>query len=109
MRDGANTRFRLILLLPLLMLLAQQGAWLHQLSHATYSAQHQVLAQQAGSGLDNDRCPACHSFSQVFFAASAQPPQLAFLAPPILRGPEWRFTVVAVDAPVPRSRGPPSV
>ena len=110
MRRGSAFLFRLTLLLPLLMLLAQQGAWLHQLSHAAYSAQvRQVQAIGTDHVLDNDQCPTCQSFSQVSFTASPELPQLAFLAPFFLRSAEPQFIVLGVDRPTPRSRGPPSV
>ena len=110
MRRGSAIQFRLMLLLPLLMLMAQQGAWLHQLSHAAYSAgPGQVLANGSDHLLDNDQCPTCQSFSQVSFTASPELPSLAFLAPSYLRSAEPPFIVLGVDRPTARSRGPPSV
>ncbi len=110
MRRGTDFQFRLTLLLPLLMLLAQQGAWLHQLSHASYSAQvRQVQAIGSNHFLDNDQCPTCQSFSQVSFTASPELPKLAFVAPSFLRSAEPQFIVLSDDRPTPRSRGPPSV
>ena len=111
MHNGASPpRLRLILLLPLLMLLAQQGAWLHQLGHAAYSAgaHAQVLAQQPSEADEGGPCPTCQSFGQISFSASANAPQLAFLAPGYLPGTEPRIAVIAATQPTPRSRGPPS-
>ena len=110
MRRGSALQFRLTLLLPLLMLLAQQGAWLHQLSHVAYSAHvRQVQASGSDHFLGNDQCPTCQSFSLVSFTASPELPELAFLASSFLRSPEQQFIVLGIDRPTPRSRGPPSV
>ena len=111
MRRGSAFQFPLtLLLLPVLMLLAQQGAWLHQLSHAAYSAHvRQVQAIGSAHFLDNEQCPTCQSFSEVSFTASPELPELAFLASSFLRSAEQPFIVLGVDRPTPRSRGPPSV
>ena len=105
---GLTSRLRLILLLPLLMLLAQQGAWLHQLGHAACSAHEQAMAQQADDRANGARCPTCQSFSQVSFAASATAVHSAFLPPAYLPGSEPRFAFVPVTQPRPRNRGPPA-
>jgi hypothetical protein len=110
MRSGTPCRLRLILLLPLLMLWAQQGAWLHQLGHVSYSAQpHQALAKGSDHDFDNDRCPTCQAFSQVSFSATSELPQVAFIAPSLLKSPKPHFIILAIERPTPRSRGPPSV
>lgn len=104
----AIRRMRLYLLLPLLLVLAQQGAWLHELSHATYAAApHQVTVLPAEASLDNGLCPACQSFGQVGSAltrcltATAAPSVHACpLAPPAYAQP-------SAELPAPRSRGPP--
>ena len=109
MRWGSPTiRLRLLLLLPLLMLLAQQGAWLHQLDHAAYSAQAQVLAQQTSDADNGNPCPACQAFGQVSFSASSKLPSAPFLAPGYLRGEAPRIAAAEAAQPVPRSRGPPA-
>ena len=108
-KSASTIRLRLILLLPLLMLLAQQGAWLHQLDHAAYSTQHQVLAQQASDADNGSSCPTCQAFGQISFTAAATLSAAAFLTPGYLPGPEPRVVILATTQPVPRSRGPPSI
>ncbi len=108
---GATRTIRLkLLLLPLMMmlLLAQQGAWLHQLSHAAYTARTQVLAQQSSDADSGSPCPTCQAFGQVSFSASPTLPSATFLTPGYLPGDEPRFSIISAAQPVPRSRGPPS-
>lgn len=105
---AAIRRMRLCLLLPLLLVLSQHGAWLHELSHATYAASaHQVTVQQTEASFENGLCPSCQSFGQLGSAlagsiaaacrtVAGSCPQVA---PP--------YAQPAPDLPVARSRGPP--
>ncbi len=104
----AIRRMRLCLLLPLLLVLSQHGAWLHELSHATYaSGPHQVTVRQAQASFENGVCPSCQSFGQLgsalassiaaaFSSVSHSCPQA---------GPQ--YAQPAPDLPAARSRGPP--
>jgi hypothetical protein len=103
-------RFRLALVLPLLLLFAQHGAMLHELSHLSYVAVHTQdgpQLQQDESLLNNGLCLACYSFAQVTSPTAGavtafclpKAPTLKISAPPCLIG--------AADIPTPRSRGPP--
>ncbi|MGC1458349.1 MAG: hypothetical protein WA825_08750 [Steroidobacteraceae bacterium] len=103
-------RTRLWLLLPLLLALAQQGAWLHELSHAAYAAApHQVRVQQAENTLENGVCPSCQSFGQLGSALAssltAPPAALTQLRP----CSEPQYSQPRAQLPAPRNRGPPSL
>jgi hypothetical protein len=104
----ANRRTRLWLLLPLLLVLSQQGAWLHELSHATYAAHaHHALVQQQDAAADNGVCPSCQSFGQLGTALAGS---LATPAAAITRSsPQTDPQYAQPSAPPPalRNRGPP--
>jgi len=101
-------RMRICLLLPLLLILSQQGAWLHELSHAAYAAgPHQISVQQSHSSSENGVCPSCQSFGQLGSALAN--PLAAFAATlthacPQLDSP---YLSPAARRPAPRNRGPP--
>ena len=92
------------LMLPLLLLVAQQGAVLHELSHYT--------AAETGEGKEQsprgDVCDLCLAFAQV---GSATMPHS--VAAPLLADLSHRLTPVlpvhaqAAELPAERSRGPP--
>ncbi len=103
-------RTRLWLLLPLLLALAQQGAWLHELSHAAYAAApHRVSVQQAANTLEHGICPSCQSFGQLAGALAssltAPPAALARFCP----CSEAQYSQPRAQPPAPRNRGPPSL
>jgi hypothetical protein len=96
-----------LLLLPLLLLLAQQGAWLHQLGHLAQGAQGAVTAQPVAASQDGDACPTCRSFGLVSFGASAATPHLAPPAASQRSESQTHFDLISLAALPPRSRGPP--
>jgi hypothetical protein len=104
----AIRRMRLCLLLPLLLVLSQHGAWLHELSHATYAASaHQVTVQQAQASFENGVCPSCQSFGQL---GSALASCIAADFSPVAHGcpqAQPQYAQPAPDLPAARSRGPP--
>jgi hypothetical protein len=103
-------RIRLALALPLLVLFAQQGAVLHELSHVYYAGQPLGSQLHQDQQLpDNSLCPTCQGFAQVAhpavgFAALHIPPSA-----PHLRTPDPAYRMAPADAPRPRSRGPPQI
>ena len=92
------------LLLPLLLLFAQQGALRHELSHLPKPSL--VCLKEAPAA--QDHCSLCRAFAHLSGAAKPETvafglaEDLAFAAPAQLhrRKP-------SLDAPAPRSRGPP--
>ncbi len=103
-------RLGLALALPLLLVIAEQGALLHRLSHTYYSGRALVAHVSDGSGLvDNNDCSACRAFAQVAnpvggFAVLAVVKPAAYLATPDPARPP-----ASTDTPTPRIRGPPLV
>ena len=106
-------RLGLPLILPLLalMLFAQQGAMLHELSHlrsdglALAAQVRESAAPQAPQ--DSGPCLICEAFAQIVHPATGFPaitPASPAAAP---AAPDPRFSVIGASAPTPRSRGPP--
>jgi hypothetical protein len=103
-------RTRLWLLLPLLLALAQQGAWMHELSHAAYAATpHQISVQPAQNTVESGVCASCQSFGQLASALasplSALPAALARFCP----CGEPQYSQPRAQPPAPRNRGPPEL
>jgi hypothetical protein len=93
------------LALWILLLIAQQGAFVHELVHLA-SADH---ARQADArAVAEAICGQCPAFSQVVTPAVGHslclPPLVQVVAE---RGREPRFEPLTADLPSPRNRGPP--
>ena len=92
------------LVLPLLLLVAQQGAVLHELSHVTGTESHDSKKQSSRS----DACDLCLAFAHVGAAAAPQPvsaPPLADLTHQLT--PVHPVYQEASELPAQRSRSPP--
>jgi hypothetical protein len=103
-------RTRLWLLLPMLLVLAQQGAWLHALSHAVYAGNlHRVAVEREHSSFENGVCPSCQSFGQFGTALSSS--LAALPVPAIAVRPQTvpHYSQPAAPLPAPRNRGPPQL
>jgi hypothetical protein len=100
-------RFRLALALPLLLVFAQQGAMLHELSHVHRIGPDQVRYE--GSVLGGKVCETCLAFAQVGNPASAPIAVLPAVAAVHCYAPEPIYAFNGAEAPPPRSRGPPRV
>jgi|ERR1700677_2796561 hypothetical protein len=99
--------FKLVGLLLLLMV-AQQGAVVHELSHVTGAANGELRAQSDGTA--DAACALCPAYAQAItpaFSHSFHIPHLVRFALELVSEPRY----VAIDAavPRPRSRGPPSL
>jgi hypothetical protein len=105
---SAMRRMRASLLLPLLLILSQHGAWLHELSHVAYAAHPlQVAVQQAQDSPESGVCSGCQSFGQL---SSALASAVAAMAAPVIQlcpRTEPRYSNPAAQLPAPRNRGPP--
>jgi hypothetical protein len=96
--------------MALLVLLAQQGALLHELGHLTEAAHASGLAlQPAAPLLEGGVCPTCEAFSQVANPAAAHAVHPALCLPALALTPAPGYAIVLAEAPTPRSRGPPQV
>jgi hypothetical protein len=102
-------RLTLSVLLPLLLLLSQQGALLHELSHlAAGSGPAKAEARAEAVGVDTDLCLDCLAFGQIAGLAQFDLPVMA--SPDGLRHQliaESSRSVAEAGAPAPRTRGPP--
>ncbi len=91
-------------MLPLLLLVAQQGAVLHELSHYAASESHDGKKQSPRG----DVCDLCLAFAQVGSAAAPQR-----VVAPLLADLSYQLTPVlpvyagGIYLPAERSRGPP--
>lgn len=103
-----NTPMRklyLSLLLPLFLLISQQGALLHELSHYQHSGQTEHQKQHPGG----EHCKACLSFAHIAGAAKTES-----LSVPLLVNLSFHYAAAIwsgfaeAPAPAPRSRGPPA-
>jgi hypothetical protein len=100
-------RIRFVLALLLLLVFAQQGAVLHELSHV-YRTGAPALGNDA-TLLDGKLCETCLAFAQAGNPASG-----AILVAPIVAAirhvsSEPQYSIIAATAPAPRSRGPPTL
>ena len=93
--------------LLMLLMVAQQGAVVHELSHVT-GVRSEVLRAQSG-GVEDTTCALCPAFAQVVtpaFSHSFHIPLLVRFALELISEP--RYLTIDVAVPRPRSRGPPS-
>jgi hypothetical protein len=94
--------------LVLLLMTAQQGAVVHELSHL--SGIGGVEFQVDSRGAVDTICALCPAFAQVVTPAFSHSFHIPLLVRAELRlSPEPRFFAVSADVPSPRSRGPPSL
>jgi hypothetical protein len=101
-----KTAFKAFSLLLLLMV-AQQGAVVHELSHVPHG-DGAALKIESGSAVDT-ACALCPAFAQVVtpaFSHSFHIPLLGRAA--AHESPEPQFSILDAAVPEPRSRGPPS-
>jgi hypothetical protein len=100
-------RIRFILALALLLVFAQQGAMLHELSHV-YRTGAPALENDA-TLLDGKMCETCLAFAQAGNPASGTLLEAPVVA--VIRhvSPDPQYSIIATAAPTPRSRGPPTL
>ena len=98
--------------LVLLLLTAQQGAVVHEISHLSGAAQvpNQAQSRADAGGTADTTCALCPAFAQAASAAFSH----SFQIPLLVRTgsqltPEPRFADIDAAVPPPRSRGPPSL
>jgi hypothetical protein len=102
--------------LLLLLLIAQQGAVVHEIGHLSEVGSSDVSSGDVGSseahsgaGLADTACALCPAFAQVVTPAFSH----SFHIPVLLRAAlehstDPRYIAVEAAVPTPRSRGPPS-
>jgi hypothetical protein len=93
--------------LLLLLITAQQGAVVHEISHL--SAAHGVDLRAGSNGAADSTCALCPAFAQVVTPAFSHSFALPALARAALeRSVELPTSAADASIPTPRSRGPPS-
>jgi len=102
-----TSKFRLALVLPLLLVFAQHGAMLHELSHIHPGGSAQVRYEN--DLLAGKICDICAAFAQVGNPASASVAVVPTVATVRHYVPAPLYSIVAAEALSPRSRGPPRV
>jgi hypothetical protein len=90
-------------LLPLLMLVAQQGAYWHELEHLRPPAEQTQEKKQAAEKL----CTACLAFAHLADLTTARSFEPGLLSLGFAAAPSPLASESPADAPVARSRGPP--
>ncbi|MBV8209509.1 MAG: DUF2946 family protein [Burkholderiaceae bacterium] len=102
-------RLTLALLFPLL-LIAQQGAFVHSLEHlagGTETRQSQTQTQKGAHPGDGQYCEKCFVFAQIGAAASSTAAP-ALVAAEVFEAIGFRLPIAPIaQVAVPRSRGPP--
>ena len=94
--------------LLLLLMAAQQGAVVHELSHVFRAGDAQLKLESGG--IVDPSCALCPAFAQASTPAVSHAfhaPLLGRAAP--LRAAELAFSAIDAAVPKPRSRGPPSL
>lgn len=96
------------LCLVLLLMSAQQGAVVHELSHVPGANNAELRIQSDGAA--DTACALCPAFAQVVtpaFSHSFRIPLLIRFALELISEP--RYSAIDAAVPRPRSRGPPSL
>ena len=92
--------------LLLLLLLAQQGAVVHELSHVSEARSTQI---QSTSDIAEATCALCAVFAQTITPAVSHSFHIPLLTRTAFeRSNERLYQIVGTAVPTPRSRGPPS-
>jgi hypothetical protein len=99
------SRIRFVLALALLLVFAQQGALLHELSHVYRSGAPEFTS--GATFLDGKLCEGCLAFGQAANPASGTLLVARVVAAVRHVSPEPEYSIIAAGAPAPRSRGPP--
>jgi hypothetical protein len=103
-------RLALALLMPLLMLLSQQGAAWHEIGHWN-SSQNSDPARQQQQRKDDPAdklCATCLSFAQLAATAYPDIPVLALADAQHVQAPATAVASLTATPPTARSRGPPT-
>jgi hypothetical protein len=95
--------------LSLLLVFAQNGAVLHELGHLGHAEDAHGAVLRADSATGSAVCPTCEAYAQVANPAAGPVATVPLCPARFLPAPEPARAVAGVDAPTPRSRGPPLI
>jgi hypothetical protein len=96
-------------IVSLLLLLAQHGALLHELSHLDHAHTTGTALRGGAQRLESGLCLTCEAFSQVTNPAATAALHLPLARAAPIPSADPLYSIVAATAPTPRSRGPPQV
>ena len=99
------SRIRFVFALAILLVFAQQGAMLHELSHVYRTGATEL--KNDVTLLDGKVCETCLAFAQAANPASGTQSMPRAVAASRYISPEPQYSIIATGAPAPRSRGPP--
>jgi len=93
----------------LLLVFAQHGAVLHEISHLHLDRTAGATLLQAQQSADTSSCLTCQAFAQVVNPASGTAALAATCSAPVIPARAPCYAIIGAAAPTPRSRGPPQV
>lgn len=96
-------------ILSLSLVFAQNGAVLHELGHLEHHQDAQGPALRADAAAATTVCATCEGYAQVANPATGPVPALPPCPADFLPAPDPACAVAGVEAPTPRSRGPPLI
>jgi len=102
-------RLSLPWIISFLLVFAQQGAVLHEISHLHLDPAESATLHQSHEAADASSCPTCQAFAQIANPAAGTATAVAVCPAPYLLAPAPRDGFAVADAPIPCSRGPPQV
>jgi hypothetical protein len=102
-------RLSLAWIISFLLVFAQHGAVLHEISHLHFDPAESATLHQSQEAADASLCPTCQAFAQIANPATGAATAVAVCPAPYLLAPAPRDGNAVADAPIPCSRGPPQV
>jgi hypothetical protein len=102
-------RLSLPWIISFLLVFAQHGAVLHEISHLHFNPAESATLQQSQEAADTSLCPTCQAFAQIANPVAGAATAVVVCPAPYLLSTAPRDGVAVADAPIPCSRGPPQV
>jgi hypothetical protein len=96
-------------IISFLLVFAQLGAVLHEISHLHFNRTENATLHRSQDAADASPCLTCQAFAQVVNPAAGSATAVAAYTAPYLLAPAPRDGFIVADAPIPCSRGPPQV
>jgi hypothetical protein len=100
-------RLSLPWVISFLLVFAQLGAVLHEISHLHFDRAENATLHQSQQAADASQCLTCQAFAQIANPAAGAATAVAVCPAPYVLSPAPRDGIVVADAPIPCSRGPP--
>ena len=100
-------RLSLPWVISFLLVFAQHGAVLHEISHLHFDRADNATLHQSQQAADASPCLICQAFAQIANPATGAATAVAACTARCLLSPAFCDGIVGADAPIPCSRGPP--